>query len=280
MEISKMDAEKYIKALEATSSLSEPAIKKAIKALNIPEGSKILDIPCGIGNHMYWMLNENPKVHITGVDIADEHVEYARNKLVNAGKDQLCELQTGDMNRLNFENDIFDLIWCCDGLWPGPKDMGCPAEEPYDILNDMARITRPGRMIAILFWSSQRLLPGYPLIEAALNATKSANMPTQSDTNPELHMMRAKAWLQKTGLKNIQVKTFAADVQAPLNEKQKEGLITLFNMFWGRAENEVSKEVWDKYTSLASPESNEFILNNDTYAAILTYTMFTGEVNK
>jgi demethylmenaquinone methyltransferase/2-methoxy-6-polyprenyl-1,4-benzoquinol methylase len=31
------------------------------------------------------------------------------------------------------------------------------------LLNELTRVVRPGGIVAILFWSSQMLLPGYPV---------------------------------------------------------------------------------------------------------------------
>lgn len=275
-----MDEDLYIKALESTGRLSEPAIRNAIKTLGLPEGSKVLDVPCGTGNHIQWMLEEYPKINITGVDIAEAHIEYAKNKLLQADKIQSCEFLTGDMNKLDFADNTFDLTWCCDGLWPGPKEMGCPAEEPYEILNNLVRITKKGGTIVILFWSSQKLLPGYPFLEASLNATKSAIMPVSPETKPEMHFMSAPVWMRKSGLKNIRAKTFVADIQAPLSEQDKKGITALFNMFWAQAEQEVPKEVREKYKKITNPVSDKYILNNESYTGLLTYTMFTGEVSK
>ncbi len=275
-----MDENTYIKALECIGILSEPAIRKAIETLKIAEGSNVLDVPCGTGSHAKWFLEEYPEIKITGVDINKEHLSFSKNKLEQTGKSQSCAFEIGDMNQLKQADNSFDLVWCCDGLWPGPKEMGCPAEEPYDILNNMVRVSKPGGRIAILFWSSQKLLPGYPLLEAKLNATKSANMPSGPEVNPDLHFMRAPVWLKKAGLSNIETKTFVADITAPVNEQYKQGLITLFHMFWDKAEAEVTNEIWGKYKYITSPNSEEFIINKEGYAGILTYTMFTGTVVK
>lgn len=273
-----MNETSYIKALDSTAKQTEPAIRKVLEWLKLPEGSKVLDVPCGTGNHMKWMLEAYPDTHITGVDIAREHVLYAKSKLNQAGKGDSCQFTVGDMNNLEFDNNTFDLVWCCDGLWPGPKEVGCPAEQPYDILNHMVRVTKPGGKIAILFWSSQRLLPGYPKIEAALNNSDYALRPWSEKQSPEMHFTYTPVWLKKVGLSNIQIKTFATDIKAPENQLEKEGLQLLFDMFWGESEAQVSKEIWKKFKSLTNSKSDEFILNNESYAGILTYTIYTGIV--
>ena len=90
--------------------------------------------------------------------------------------------------------------------------------------------------MAILFWSSQRLLPGYPLLEARLNATCAANYPYTNDTKPGLHVLRALGWLQRAGLEELKARTFVADVQAPLGNAARNALRGSFQMFWGKAE--------------------------------------------
>ncbi len=271
-----MEPEQYIRALDTIGRLSEPAKRNAIKALALPDESRILDLPCGIGSQICWFLDEYPQVSVTGADLAEEHIAFARERLQRSDKTRSCELVLADMNNLELENDSFDLIWCCDGLWPGPKDMGCPAEEPYDILDGLVRITRPGGRVAIAFWSSQKLLPGFADLEATLNATKGTMRLFHPSTNPELHFMRTPAWLRRAGLTDIEVKSFAADLCAPFDELEREGLAILFNMLWEPAEPEVSESTWEKYSSLANPESDSFILNDINYAGLLTYTMYVG----
>lgn len=271
-----MEAEQYIRALDTIGRLSEPAIRSAIRALALPAESRILDLPCGIGSHMCWFLDEYPRLSVAGADLAEEHIAFARERLQQSDKMGSCELVLADINKLEFESDSFDLVWCCDGLWPGPKDMACPAEEPYDILDGLVRITRPGGRVAIAFWSSHRLLPGFSDLETTLNATKTTMRVFHPSTRPELHVMRTPAWLRRAGLTDIEVKSFVADLCAPFDELKSEGLVTMFNLLWGQAEPEVSDSTWEQYSSLVNPESDSFILNDINYAGLLTYTMYVG----
>lgn len=44
-------------------------------------------------------------------------------------------------------------------------------EPPLQLLQGFRRTLKPGGLLLILIWSSQQLLPGYPRLEALLNAT-------------------------------------------------------------------------------------------------------------
>jgi hypothetical protein len=50
------------------------------------------------------------------------------------------------------------------------------------------------------------------------------------------------------------------DIAAPLSENDKKALRTLFQMFWGSSEKEVSREDWEKFNAIRTPSSNQFIL--------------------
>jgi len=274
-----MSHKNYIQTLEDTAFLSRPAISSAIQTLSLPKNSKVLDVPCGIGNHMSWMLNQHPGISITGMDIIKEHTEYAHNKLSEKGQSSSTDFVVGDINKLDFDKHMFDLIWCCDGLWLGSPNSGCITSDPTKIIHDMIRMTKPGGQIALLYWSGHKLLPGYPYIESALNTTIQANWPCQPNSNPNLHHSYMPEWLHKAGLKNITSKTFAADIQSPLSQPAIEGIHALLNMFWSQAQSEVSDKVWSIYQDIIDPNSNNYILHKQHYVGYLTYTMYSGFVD-
>jgi len=59
-------AEDYIKNLENSNRISEKATRDAIHELGLFTGCKVLDIPCGIGNHAVWMTEGNDRLEVTG----------------------------------------------------------------------------------------------------------------------------------------------------------------------------------------------------------------------
>ena len=90
--------------------------------------------------------------------------------------------------------------------------------------------------------------------------------------------MRALRWFGEAGLAEAEGGTFVGNVQAPLSDDIRNGLISLFQMLWGEQQPEVSQEDWAEYQRLCQPESPESILNLSDYYAFFTYSMFRGKV--
>jgi hypothetical protein len=132
--------------------------------------------------------------------------------------------------------------------------------------------------VAIMAWSYQQLLPGYPLLEARLNATAAGIAPFIEGMRPERHFLRALGWLRDAGVHQPTAQTFVRDVQAPLSDDIRAALISLFGMRWGGAKSGVTPEDWAEYQSLCQPESPDFILDLPDYYAFFTYTLFHGKV--
>lgn len=270
-------AEQYIRSLERTGRVVEPAIRRAIRALGIEQG-RGLDVPCGIGTHSVWMAGEFPGLQVEGADFAAEHIDYAKNLAGEKGLSKRLTFVEADMNKLEYADDSFDFIWCCDGLWPGPPEVGCIAEKPYDILDNFKRIVKPGGTIAVLYWSGHRLLPGYPLVESALNACSSANVPMTPDSPPELHIMNTLSWLRETGLTDIKSRTFVADIIGPIGPEIREAFHGFTGMMWYSAGEELSPELLGKYREITDPTSDSYIFMQPDYNGFITYTMFSGIV--
>ncbi len=262
-----------ISVYHCLAKFRKPLLSKIIQSLNIPAVSKGLDAGCGMGS-VTKLLTEaiGNKVHIIGLDRSKEFIYYA------AGNNRSDNLQfmEGDINSLQFDDNTFDWIWCIDTLWPGPEEFGCPAEDPIKIVDEFYRVIKPGGYLFLLYWSSQKLLTGYPLLEARLNTTSSASEPFTKGMNPMNHIMNAGHWLQRADFKSISVKTYTGDIIAPLNENDCNALNILFQMLWGDSKNEPGDKDREEFLSLSDPESDKYILNNRNYYGFYTYTLFKG----
>jgi demethylmenaquinone methyltransferase/2-methoxy-6-polyprenyl-1,4-benzoquinol methylase len=163
-----------------------------------------------------------------------------------------------------------------DTIWAGPKELGCPANDPDKILKQFFKILKPGGDIYLAFWTSQKFLPGFPLLEAKLNTSDSANAPFIEKMNPYVHIMNGKKWLKKANFDCIQAKSFIYDINSPLNDDDQKALALLFQMLWGKASDHLSRKEWEIFTALTNPDSKKFLPGDPDYYAFFTYTLFHG----
>jgi len=239
-----------------------------VKTLHLTKGSRGLDAGCCIGLQCLLLAEEVGHTgHITGIDISTEMLDYGNTMVKEAGLAERISFQEGDVADLPFENNTFDWVWSVDcvgyGLW-----------EPLPLLKELVRVVKPGGIVAIAAWSSEKLLPGYPRLEARLGATSSGIAPFVRGKKPELHFLCALGWFHELGLKEPRAKVFSGNVCAPLNDEIRNALVDLFDMRWSNVMSELSSDDLAEYQRLCLPDSPDFILNLPYYYAFFTYTMF------
>lgn len=249
----------------------KPLIEQMIHYLDLHSTTKGLDLGCGIGQITELLAQHaGDTSEIIGLDFSEENIHYAKRSFPQAN----IEFLQGDINNLLFSSNTFDWIFCMDTLWVGPQKFGCPTQDPHPILQKLNSLLKTGGKIYLAYWTSQKLLLGYPLLEARLNTTPSANAPFQEDMSTDFHVMNAKKWLSDAGFGSIKATTFVGNINGPLQENDKKALANLFQMLWEDSKNEVPTEDWQNYTKLCRLESKDFLPNDSNYHGFYTYTMF------
>ena len=268
------DADLIIQNLLEANPLREPALRSIIESLQLPRGSHGLDAGCGIGLQAFLLADAvGPAGHVTGLDIMPELLNYGEDLASRAGLSERVTFRLGDVSCLPFEDNTFDWAWSADCI-------GYPAGDLAPLLQELMRVVRPGGSVILLGWSSQQLLPGYPLLEARLNATCSGYIPFFKEQRPEVNFMRALTVFRNGGLEETTAQTFVGDVRSPLSNDERTALTSLFLMLWGAPQPEASAEDLVEYKRLCTPGSTEFILDVPDYYAFFTNTMFCGRVPK
>jgi len=258
----------YLQKLIKTTPMREPLIESMIESLGLPLGSRGLDAGCGGGRQAVLLADAiGEDGHVTGVDISQQFIDHATQAAGDAGFSGRTDFICCDVNTLPFEENVFDWATSFDCVGYHPSD-------PMPALKELARVVKPGGAIAVIAYSSQQLLPGYPMLEARLNATSAGVAPFSAGMKPERHFFRALGWLKELGFKNLEANAFVQSFHAPIPEEIKEGLAALLEMRWEGAVSEVSKQDRSEYQRLCSPDSPDFILDLPDYYGFFTYSVF------
>lgn len=117
--------------------------------------------------------------------------------------------------------------------------MGYGPLDPLPLLGELARVLKPGGIVAILAWSSEKLLPGFPLLEARLQATTAGIAPFVNGREPNLHFLHALGWFRELGFEEPSAQTFSSTVSSPLSDDLYQALVKLFEMRWPGVEDEL-----------------------------------------
>ena len=262
----------YLDDLLKTNVLRQPTIKSAIEKLNFPKGSKGLDAGCGVGLQCLSLAEEiGPGGHVTGLDVSAEFLATGGDIVRDAGLEERISFKEGSIASIPYDDNTFDWVWSADCAGYGPW-------EPMPLLIELKRVTKPGGVLALVAWSSERLLPGYPVLEAKLSATTPGISPFSKEMKPSRHFTRALGWLRELGMAEPMADVFSGSIHAPLSEEVYKALLALFEMRWQGVEQELSVEDLDLYRRLCKPESPDFIIQHPDYYAFFTYSMFFGKI--
>jgi demethylmenaquinone methyltransferase/2-methoxy-6-polyprenyl-1,4-benzoquinol methylase len=257
--------------LYLSDPLQRPLLRRVVETIGLPPGSHGLDAGCGVGLQLPLFAEAvGPRGRLTGLDIHPEFLEEARRNVDRWGLAGRVSLVQGDVYRLPFREGEFDWIWSAS--------CACYAMvHPMELLNGLRRILKPGGSLLIVVWTAEQLLPGYPRLEALLHATTPGLAPFKAGTSPENHFLRLAGWMRRAGFREVTARPFTEGVCAPFAEPIRMALVSLLEMRWSGAEEELTSTDRRLYRSLTDPSSPDFILNIPDYYGFYTYTLFRGK---
>ena len=111
--------------------------------LEIPEGTKMLDIACGAGQLTVPAAKQG--IDVTGVDLAQNLVDQANERAAREGLD--ITIVQGDAEDLPFEDGEFEVTMSLIGSMFAPR--------PELVAKEMARVTRSGGRMIMGNWTPE-----------------------------------------------------------------------------------------------------------------------------
>lgn len=132
-------------------------ILKLLDSKKIKNG-KILDLGCGTGILSEYILKKQPSLHIYGIDISNRAIDVANKKLK---KYKNVQFQTGDVTKLPFKDNYFDMAMCNSILHHVPLN---------ETLAEIKRVLKPN---GVLWFCEPNLLNPQIALEKNIPVVKS-----------------------------------------------------------------------------------------------------------
>jgi SAM-dependent methyltransferase len=122
---------------------SAQAAEEFVDRLAIHSGMQVIDVACGTGNLAIPAARKG--AHVTGLDIAPNLLEQARNRAAAEGLH--ADFEEGDAEELPYPDAHFDIVMSMFGAMFAPR--------PERVAAQFARVCRSGGRIAMANWTAE-----------------------------------------------------------------------------------------------------------------------------
>ena len=270
------EAEPFTRSLERMNRFQEPEARAIIADLELPAGSRGLDVGCGVGLYALWLAEAvGPDGRVTGIEPTAERVEEARGLVGGRLGPGRLELRQGTGTALDMPADSLDWLWCGDVLHH--------IIETDAALSEFRRVVRPGGRIVIKESQvlSAMFLPGYPELERRIQLAEIERTREEGGGRSFLERRQTTlASLRAAGLDRLGARTYLIERRAPLGPADRDYIQkTVFDRNWGeRLRPLLGPEEWAQRLRLCETESPQNLLRSADYYCLYPITVFSGTV--
>lgn len=151
---------------------------------HINKGDAVLDVGCSNGHATLAMLQKEPG-KLVGVDYAENMIRYANENKAKLKDTTNVEFDTGDITKLQFEDNSFDVVYTTRVLINLPN-----WEDQVKGIEECIRLTKPGGTIILseAFWEPLVLLN-------SIRTLKQLTPLVEHDFNRYLKKEKLEKWL-------------------------------------------------------------------------------------
>ena len=203
----------YSASLRAFHRAFARELRRAVAAVPLPPGSRVLDVPCGDGFYTAALARRlYPFGSVTAADHSDAYLDAARSRLGRQERLADVAFVKADAYRLPFREGEFDVAWCARSL--------ITLDDPVAALREMRRVVRPGGLVAVLEDDEfHRVVVNGPValeldVHKAVAEAAKERYGSRAGLSPSRQVFRH---LLDAGLRLERRTTFAADRHAPFD---------------------------------------------------------------
>jgi demethylmenaquinone methyltransferase/2-methoxy-6-polyprenyl-1,4-benzoquinol methylase len=255
----------------------EPEARQAIVDLQLPAGSRGLDVGCGVGLYALWLAEAiGRQGHVVAIEPNAERVAAAQRRVGERLEAGRIAFRQGDGTALDMADRSFDWVWCGDVLHH--------IDAPVMALKEFIRVLRPGGRVIIK--ESQvapaLFLPGYPELERQLQrAEMQFNRHEAGAHSFQERRQRTPESMRQAGLNVISLRTYIVQRQAPLDATARSYIQhTVFERNWGpRLRGLLDTQDWQQRSALCEADAPQYILASLDYYCMYPFSVFTAQIS-
>ena len=267
-----MDVDTYADKLRKSVPFTRGVVEAAINRIGLTLGSSGLDAGCGIDCFTEMLAEKiGCEGSVVGIDSSADFVKMAEASC-GTGIAGRVTYQLAEFSAMPFPDHAFDWIFCKDSLWPGTGEDGCIADIA-SCLDEFRRVLKPDGKVALLYWSGQMLLPGYPDLEARCCAEFAENAPYLRDIDGDRHFLRASKWLGDAGFCDVSAEVVSDSVCGALSPEMRKSIAGFIDMLYSGVRSADDRDLIRRICEGTDPQR---LLSREDYFGYVNYALFVG----
>ncbi len=236
-------------------------LRTIIADLPLHANDNVLDMACGDGTYTRLLAERvAPYGTITGVDISPAYLQIAQAHAHHAQECERIRFQQGDIARLPFADNSFDLVWCAQSLYTLP--------DPMSALGELRRVTRAGGTVAIFENDllHHLILPWPVDLELALRQAQLESLQQEADGPAKFYVGRNLATIfAEARLKECVITPYSSSRAAPLSDDERLFLNAYLDDLIRRAQPYLTFDHYQQIRTMLDPNLPSYLLDQPTF---------------